>query len=58
MKHFETDLPAGYREAFTIDAANKKTGVTLNLENSNPAGPSVADGPAGFSFWPAVRAQI
>ena len=31
MKHFETDLPAGYREAFTIDAANKKTGVTLNL---------------------------
>ena len=31
MKHFETDLPAGYREAFTIDAASKKTGVTLNL---------------------------
>ena len=31
MKHYETELPAGYREAFTIDAANKKTGVTLNL---------------------------
>ena len=31
MKHFETDLPVGYREAFTIDAANKKIGVTLNL---------------------------
>ena len=31
MKHFETDLPAEYREAFTIDAASKKTGVTLNL---------------------------
>ena len=31
MKHYETELPAGYREAYTIDAANKKTGVTLNL---------------------------
>lgn len=31
MKHFEAELPAGYREAFTIDAANKKTGVSLNV---------------------------
>lgn len=31
MKHFEATLPAGYREAFTIDAADKKTGLRLNL---------------------------
>ena len=31
MKHFEKDLPAGYREAFTLDAADKKTGLLLNL---------------------------
>ena len=31
MKHFETELPAGYREAFTVDAADKKIGIVLNL---------------------------
>lgn len=31
MKHFERELPAGYAPAFTIDAADKKTGVRLNL---------------------------
>ena len=31
MKHFERELPAGYKPAFTIDAADKKTGVVLNL---------------------------
>lgn len=30
-KNFETELPAGYREVYAIDAANKKTGVLLNL---------------------------
>jgi len=31
MKHYEKELPAGYREAFAIDAADKKTGLRLNL---------------------------
>ena len=31
MKHYETELPAGYRAAFIIDAADKKTGVRLNI---------------------------
>lgn len=31
MKHFETELPQGYVEAKTIDAANKKTGIILNV---------------------------
>ncbi|MCM1289782.1 MAG: DUF3267 domain-containing protein [Corallococcus sp.] len=30
MKHYEKDLPQGYVEAKTIDAANKKTGIVLN----------------------------
>ena len=31
MKNFEAQLPAGYRAAFTIDAADKKTGLRLNI---------------------------
>jgi len=31
MKHFEAELPQGYVEAKTIDAANKKTGIVLNV---------------------------
>ena len=31
MKHFETELPEGYREVFTVDAADQKTGIKLNL---------------------------
>ena len=31
MKHFEKELPAGYAEAYTIDAADKKIGLKLNL---------------------------
>lgn len=31
MKNYEKELPAGYREIYTIDAADKKTGLTLNL---------------------------
>lgn len=31
MKHYETELPQGYVEAKTIDAANKKTGIILNV---------------------------
>lgn len=31
MKHFEKELPAGYGEAYTIDAADKKVGLYLNL---------------------------
>ncbi|MBQ7689504.1 MAG: DUF3267 domain-containing protein [Clostridia bacterium] len=31
QKNHETELPAGYRAAFTIDAKNKKTGIILNL---------------------------
>lgn len=31
MKHYEKELPANYREAFTIDAADKKTGIRLNI---------------------------
>ncbi|MBQ7638485.1 MAG: DUF3267 domain-containing protein [Clostridia bacterium] len=29
-KNFETELPSGYREAYSIDAKNIKTGVLLN----------------------------
>ena len=31
MKHFETELPEGYRQVFEIDAKNGRTGVVLNL---------------------------
>ena len=31
MKSFEATLPAGYREVFTIDAADKKIGLRLNI---------------------------
>lgn len=31
MKRFESELPEGYREAYRIDAKNKKTGVLLNV---------------------------
>lgn len=31
MKRFESKLPEGYREAYRIDAKNKKTGVLLNV---------------------------
>ena len=31
MKHYETELPAGYREAYVIDAADKRIGLKLNL---------------------------
>ena len=31
MKNYEKTLPAGYREAFTVNAANNKTGVWLNV---------------------------
>lgn len=30
-KSFEAELPAGYREVFSIDAANKKIGLILNV---------------------------
>jgi len=31
MKHFETELPEGYRRVYEIDAKNSKTGVILNV---------------------------
>ncbi|MBQ5991756.1 MAG: DUF3267 domain-containing protein [Clostridia bacterium] len=31
MKHFETELPEGYRSVCEINAKNKKTGVILNV---------------------------
>lgn len=31
MKRFESELPEGYREAYRIDAKNKKTGILLNV---------------------------
>ena len=31
MKHYETELPQGYKEAYAIDAADKKIGLALNL---------------------------
>lgn len=31
MKHYEKELPAGYQAAHTIDAADKKIGVWLNV---------------------------
>ncbi len=31
MKHYETELPAGYREAFVVDATEKKLAVRLNV---------------------------
>lgn len=30
MKNFERELPEGYREVYSIDAADKKTGLILN----------------------------
>jgi hypothetical protein len=30
-KHFETELPAGFRAAYSIDATNKKTVILMNL---------------------------
>ena len=35
MKHFETELPEGYREVFTVDAADQKTGIKLNPIEKN-----------------------
>ena len=31
MKHYEKELPAGYKEEFVVDATDKKLAVTLNL---------------------------
>jgi hypothetical protein len=31
MKHFEAELPEGYRQVYEIDAKNSKTGVILNV---------------------------
>lgn len=31
MKNYEKELPAGYREIYTIDASDKKIGLILNL---------------------------
>ena len=31
MMHYESDLPEHYHAAFTIDAADKKTGIILNV---------------------------
>ncbi len=31
QKNYEKELPAGYREVYTIDAADKKIGLLLNL---------------------------
>ena len=31
MKHYEKELPGGYREAYVLDAASKKVGVWMNV---------------------------
>ncbi|MBQ9299291.1 MAG: DUF3267 domain-containing protein [Clostridia bacterium] len=31
MKHYEKELPMGYRAAYTVDAASRKVGVWLNV---------------------------
>lgn len=31
MKHYETELPEGYRQVYEIDAKDKKTAILLNL---------------------------
>ncbi len=31
MRHYEKELPAGYKEIFSVDATEKKLAITLNL---------------------------